>query len=234
GRLGPGDEVDLAADDAHHLARVVRRRPGDTVEVMDGAGAIWPAVVIATAPAARLRVEGDAPLAPPAAVPVTLYQGLVEWGRLDTVVEKAVELGAAEVVVFTSERARRVPSADAWERRRERLDRVAVAAARQSGRLPLPPVRLVPFGAIADEVRDGEAFLIDPRGDAPLQAATGAPAGPLALVVGPEAGFSDAEVDAARAGGLAVRHLGPAILRAETAAIAGLALVASAGWGEDA
>ncbi len=235
GRLGPGDEVDLGADDAHHLVRVVRRRPGDGVEVMDDAGAIWPAVVLATSPGARVRVEGEAPLAPPAAVPVTLYQGLVEWGRLDTVVEKAVELGAAEVVVFTSERARRVPSADAWERRRERLDRVAVAAARQSGRPPLRPVRgLVPFGAIADEVRDGEAFLIDPRGDAPLQAATGAPAGPLALVVGPEAGFSDAEVGTARAAGFAVRHMGPATLRAETAAIAGLALVASAGWGEGA
>jgi 16S rRNA (uracil1498-N3)-methyltransferase len=235
--LAEGAEVVLGADDAHHLARVVRRRPGDAVELIDAAGGIWPAVVTALEPAARVRVTAAAPRTPPPAR-VTLYQGLVEWGRLDTVVEKAVELGAGEVVVFRSERARRVPDPEAWGRRRERLDRVAAAAARQCGRAPLPPVRgLVPFDRVPAEIPDGEGFLIDPRGDAALPAAIGAHAAPaarIALVVGPEAGFSADEVAAARHGGLAVCHLGSTVLRAETAAIAAVAGAASAAWGEGA
>lgn len=231
--LAEGAEVALGADDAHHLARVVRRRPGDAVELIDADGGIWPAVVTALEPGARVRVSAAAPRTPPPAR-VTLYQGLVEWGRLDTVVEKAVELGAGEVVVFRSERARRVPGAEAWERRRERLDRVAAAAARQCGRAPLRPVRgLVPFGRIPAEIPDGEGFLIDPRGDAALPAAIGArraPAERIALVVGPEAGFSADEVATARRDGLAVCHLGPAVLRAETAAIAAVAVAASVDW----
>lgn len=226
----PGDELALAEADARHLTRVVRRRVGDGVEVIGADGAVWPAVVVATAPEVRVRIREDGPRPRPAGVRVTLHQGLIEWGRMDTVVEKAVELGASEVVVFASARARRVPDAAAWERRRERLARVAAAAARQCGRAPVPAVRgLVPFDAITDGL-EGEGFLIDPRGDAALQAASGVPSEPVALVVGPEAGFSDDEVAAARAAGLAVRHLGPTVLRAETAAVAALALVASAGW----
>lgn len=230
GTPAPGDEVALAPDDAHHLARVVRRRAGDAVEVIGDDGTVWPAVVLETAPRVRVRIDPAGPRPPAVGVRVTLWVGLMEWGRMDTVVEKAVELGAAEVVVFRSERARRVPDDAAWERRRERLGRVASAAARQCGRAPVPPVRgLVPFGSITDAL-EGEGFLIDPRGDAALRALSSAPEGPVGVVVGPEAGFSEDEVGAARAAGLRVRHLGPTVLRAETAAIVALALTASAGW----
>ncbi len=166
---------------------------------------------------------------------MALYLGLAEWGRVDTAVEKVVELGIGEVVLFTSERARRVPEPDAWRRRRERLQRVAEAAARQSGRGPLGRVRgLLAFDQVTAEIPPGEGFLIDPRGDAPLTSAIPAGGGSVArvaLVVGPDAGFSDAEVDRARAAGLAVAHLGPAVLRAETAAIAAVTVAASRSWG---
>ena len=84
------------------------------------------------------------------------------------------------------------------------------------------------------EIPSGEGFLIDPRGDAPLTSAIstgGGPAARVALVVGPDAGFSEGEVARARAAGLPVAHLGPAVLRAETAAIAAVTIAASAGWG---
>jgi 16S rRNA (uracil1498-N3)-methyltransferase len=222
----------LSEADTHHLARVVRRRAGDRVEVIDADGGLWPAVVVRTGPVAAVRIAAASPRAAGPAR-VVLYQGLAEWGRLDTVVEKAVELGVGEVTLFTSERARRVPQPDAWERRRERLDRVAAAAARQSGRAPLPPVQgLVPFEHLLAHVPSGEGYLIDPRGDAPLPSVMGDSAERIALVVGPDAGFSEAEVAASREAGLTVCHLGPAILRAETAAVAAVAIAASRGWGE--
>jgi 16S rRNA (uracil1498-N3)-methyltransferase len=231
---GAGREIALSADDGRHLARVVRRRPGDPVELIDAEGRLWPATVLTLEPRATVRV-GDGPPRPAPVAPIALYQGLAEWGRLDTLVEKAVELGVWEITLFASERARRVPGPEAWERRRARLARVAEAAARQAGRPPLGALRgLVPFDGVLDAITPGEGYLIDPRGERPLPSAidTGSAASArVALVVGPDAGFSAAEVDAARAAGLRVAHLGPAVLRAETAAIAAVTLAAAAGWG---
>jgi 16S rRNA (uracil1498-N3)-methyltransferase len=226
----PGAEVELGGEDSHHLARVVRRGPGDAVELLDPAGARWPAVVVAPGPPSTVRV-GDAPLeAAATAGPVRLFLGLAEWGRLDTAVEKAVELGAARITLFTSARAGRVPAEDAWARRRERLERVAEAAARQSGRPPLGRVQgLVPFADAITSIPAGEGFLIDPRGDAPLLEQLGAPGAPVSLVVGPPAGFSADEVRLARDAGMRVCTLGPAVLRAETAAIAAVAIAGARG-----
>jgi 16S rRNA (uracil1498-N3)-methyltransferase len=226
----PGDEVALSAEDSHHLARVVRRGVGDEIELIDPDGSRWTAAVVAPGPPARLRViSGPGP--DPAVAPIALYLGLAEWGRVDVAVEKAVELGAGELALMVSERAGRVPQADAWARRRERLERVAGAAARQCGRAPLARVRgLVPFAEVIAEIPAGEGFLIDPRGDAPLLDALRARARPdmrIALVVGPHAGFSEAEVALARAGGMPVCSMGPTILRTETAAIAALAVAAA-------
>jgi 16S rRNA (uracil1498-N3)-methyltransferase len=220
-----GGEVVLSPEDSHHLARVVRRRPGDEVELTDGAGRVWPAVVVAAGERATLRVGEPRPAPAPAGV--DLYLGLTEWARVDLVVEKAAELGARAVVLMTSDRAGRVPDAAAWARRRARLERVAEAAARQSGRAWLPRLRgLVPFGDALDEIPPGEGCLIDPRGDAAISAVAGS--GRAALLVGPPAGFSEAEVARARAASLAVCGLGEPVLRTETAAIAALTLALAA------
>lgn len=228
----PGGEVLLSPDDSHHLARVVRRGPGDAVELIDPQGLRWPAVVVGAGPPAVLRVAEGGPL-PAEEARVSLHLGLAEWGRLDTAVEKAVELGAGAVTLFTSERAGRVPDAGAWERRRLRLERVAQAAARQSGRPPLSRVAgLVPFAEVITAIPAGEGYLIDPRGDAPLLSALRAPGAVdarIAVVVGPQAGFSEGEVALAREAGLPVCTLGPTILRAETAAIAAVAIAAASG-----
>ena len=159
---------------------------------------------------------------------MSLYLGLTDWARVDMVVEKAAELGVREVALIASERAGRLPAPDAWARRRERLLRVAVAAARQSGQAWLPRLRgLVPFGDALGEIPTGEGCLIDPRGDAAISAVAGR-SGRAALLVGPQAGFSDAEVERARDAGLAVCGLGPAILRTETAALAAVTLALDA------
>jgi len=226
-----GEEIELSPGDSRHLARVVRRCPGDAVELIGPDGRLWPAVVVRTDPVAAVRATGEG--AAPPAPRVALYQGLAEWGRLDTVAEKAVELGVGPLTLFASERARRVPDAAAWERRRERLERVARAAARQSGGVAVGRVRgLLAFAQVVDEIPAGEGFLIDPRGEAPLPSAiaAGGASARVALVVGPEAGFSEAEVVRARDGGLAVCHLGSTTLRAETAAIAAMAIACAPTW----
>ncbi len=226
-----GRQIALSADDSHHLVRVVRRGVGDEVELMDPEGRRWRAVVVGIGPPAVVRVTACIPRGSEPA-PVTLYLGLAEWGRIDVAVEKAVELGVVAVTLFLSERAGRVPGPEAWARRRERLGRVARSAARQSGGAPLAEVQgLVPFTEVIAEIPAGEGFLIDPRGDAPLLSALGdraSPDAPVAVVIGPQAGFSEGEVAYARGAGLPLCTLGPTTLRSETAAIAAVAIAAAA------
>lgn len=229
GPLAAGDRVMLAPDDARHCARVVRRGVGDMVELIDGDGGLWAATITALDGGVEVMVGARRPA--PALAPVILGVGLLDSARLDLVVEKATELGVRECAVVLTGRVRRVPEDAAWRRRADRLGRVVQAAARQSGRGRLMPVRgLVPFGDIVADTAPGTGFLIDPAGDIPLGAALRAapPEHPRTLLVGPEAGFARDEVDHAAAAGWTICTLGPAVLRAETAAVTAVALACDA------
>lgn len=222
----PGARVALSDVDRHHLVRVARRRVGDPIEVIDPTGTVWPAVLVQTAPAALAEL---APVPRPRArrVPVTLMQGLCDWGRLDTIVEKCTELGVARIAVFAGARSRRVPEPEAWERRRARLVRVAAAAARQSGQGTLPHIDgLLDSGQLAAELAGTRALVLDPRAELAFTAALAQTADwdALTLVIGPEAGFDPAELAALRTAGAGLCHLGATTLRAETAAIAAVSI----------
>jgi 16S rRNA (uracil1498-N3)-methyltransferase len=226
----PGERVILPAADAHHLVRVVRRRVGDAVEVIDPGGAIWPATLVAAGESTMLEVTGTARRTrSPAAL--TLFVGLCEWGRLDVAVEKCTELGVARIVIFAGSRSQRVPMPASWGRRRERLVRVAQAAARQAGQGAPPEIDGVwTFEAVRAALGREKAIMLDPSGQLPLMRALEAvPAeDPLAVVIGPDAGFAPQELAQARAVGAEVCHLGGTTLRAETAAIVAATIVLAA------
>lgn len=226
----PGERVVLPAADAHHLTRVVRRKVGDGVEVIDPDGAIWAATLVAAGDATVLEV-GAAPARVPRQAALTLYVGLCDWGRLDVAVEKCTELGVARIVLFAGRRSQRVPTPEAWARRRERLTRVARAAARQSGQGSVPEIDGVwGFAAVHAALGREQAIVVDRSGTIPLtRALKGVAAGmPLAVVIGPDAGFAPDELARARAAGAEVCHLGDTTLRAETAAIVAASIVLAA------
>jgi 16S rRNA (uracil1498-N3)-methyltransferase len=232
-----GASMTLADDGSHHLARVVRRRPGDEVEVIAPDGALWPCEVVDAGPPSVVRVTGPGRPGPRVA-PVDLWVGLCEPGRLDLVVEKAAELGIRRVDVMVTARAKRVPDEAAWARRMERMARVAEGAARQSGRGTWPvPGPLVPFAHVLNHIAPEQGIVLDPRAATPLAGVLAARPGGAAVtvLVGPDTGFSGAEVDAAIAAGAAAAGLGGGMLRTETAAIAAatLALAARGGLGDD-
>lgn len=221
----PGGRLLLSDVDSRHLARVVRKAVGTGIELIDGHGRLWPATVeeVGTRVSVIVAENGLAGL-PPA--PVTLYQGLAEWGRLDMLTEKAAELGVDELVLMLSERVRRVPAPDSWRRRKERMSRVVESAAKQAGRGHLMRVRgLISFDDALKEIPVGDGFLLDSRADMSLREALveqDPSAGRVRLVVGPDTGLSDGEVRRAKEAGLQVCSIGPATLRAETAAVVGL------------
>ena len=223
----PGATVTLGADDGHHLIRVARRGVGDSTEVIDPDGQIWPAVIEAVGPPVQLRV-GDMPRSGPAVVPIDLYIGSLEWGRFDLVVEKCTEIGIASLTMFSSERTGRKTDQQGFDRRRERLGRLADAATKQSGQGRRPELRgLVPFSTVIQGIPTGTGFVVDARGERTLgQALRAAAPERAAIVVGSDAGFSEAEIDQARQSGIAICGLGASTLRTETAALVAVAIAA--------
>jgi 16S rRNA (uracil1498-N3)-methyltransferase len=233
--LGEGAEIQIDDDQAHYLMRVLRLSVGDPVRVFNGRDGEFEASVSAVTKgtaklmlARRMREQAGVP-------DLWLLFAPLKKARTDFIVEKAVELGAAEIRPVITERT------DAETVRVDRLQRIAIEAAEQTERMEVPPVRnaaklsqvLAGWDAgrmliYADEAGDeggkpwgGEAGRAGPIADV-LKAAGD---GPAAILIGPEGGFSPGERKRLRELPF-VRPvgLGPRILRAETAAVAALSL----------
>jgi len=221
--LAAGAELALGHGQSHYLASVMRQVVGDEVLLFNGRDGEWRARIAAvTKRAVGLRAEA---LQRPQAVgpDLDLVIALVKRGRLETIVEKAAELGARRVRLVTTERT------NAERTRIDRLTAIATEAAEQTGRLDVPsilePVRLEKL--IADLAPERRLLFCDEAGDARpiLEALRDQPAGPWAILIGPEGGFSPGERARLRALPRATpASLGPRILRADTAAISALTL----------
>jgi 16S rRNA (uracil1498-N3)-methyltransferase len=221
--LAAGAEVALDEGQSRYLAAVMRLAVGDELLVFNGRHGEWQARVAAVAKRA-VMLEAKTQVRPQASGPdLELVVALVKRARLETIVEKAAELGAARVRLLVTERT------NADHTRVERLQAIAVEAAEQTGRLDVPqivePVKLERL--IADWPAGRRLLFCDEAGDArpALEALRDQPAGPWAILVGPEGGFSPTERARLRALPCATpATLGPRILRADTAAISALTL----------
>ncbi|MBV8172847.1 MAG: 16S rRNA (uracil(1498)-N(3))-methyltransferase [Candidatus Eremiobacteraeota bacterium] len=230
-RCAAGARIALSAGDAHHAFSVLRLRDGDEIVIVS-AGTAWNATIAkdgkgrahAIVAGARDERGGELP------VEVTVLQALVKGTKFDDVVEKVVELGARRIVPVRCERS----YAQAGEAKLARWRRIARAAAAQSRRRFLPTVDQPTSWSDAAQAAGGSLLVAYENAEAGTfdQAVERARQSPsIAIAIGPEGGFSSAEIDAARAAGAAFVSLGPSILRTETAAAAMLAaLAATAGW----
>lgn len=211
--------VTLSADEAHHLTRVLRLHPGDGVGIFDGAGGEWVGYVQAVTPAVTIEIVEAGQPAPEPPVRVTLAVSLLKGAQMDAVVRDATMLGVFAIVPMVSQHVAVARRAWLGGAVTERWQRVALASARQCRRAVVPvisPIRT--FDAVIDEASaDLTLMCVEPQ---LLAASEGAPAGTrpsTALgLVGPEGGWSSAELDVAVARGARLMHLGPRTLRAET------------------
>ena len=230
--LLPGSVVDLPEAVAHHL-HVVRQQSGDELVLFNGEGGQARAR-LAEIGKRRASAEVVALEAVDVELPfrVTLAQGLPEGSKMDWIVEKAVELGAAGVIPLAAARSVVKLSGDRADKRLAHWQAVVVSASEQCGRNRLAdvaPVQDVNRWLSAPSA--GTRILLSPRADASLaQWVRATPPQDVTLLVGPEGGFTDQEEDAARAAGALALSMGPRVLRTETAGLAALAILA-AGWG---
>jgi 16S rRNA (uracil1498-N3)-methyltransferase len=221
--LGAGLRIEAAPEQAHYLVNVMRLAVGAELLLFNGRDGEWRAE-LATGGKRSAALAVSKQNRPQTVGPdLDLVVALVKRARLETIVEKAAELGARRVRLAITERT------NAERTRTERLAAIAVEAAEQTGRLDAPvvepPQKLDRL--LAEWPADRPLMFCDEAGDAPpaLDALTGRAAGPWAVLIGPEGGFSPRERALIRALPAAVPvSLGPRILRADTAAISALTL----------
>ena len=235
---GAGD-VELPREEAEHLARVLRLRVGDEVRVFDGRGRERLARVASLGRGrAAVSLGPEVSAAPEPAVTLTLAQAVPKGDGMDQVVRDAVMMGVSAVVPLVCERAEVTARRIEASGRVARWQRIAVASVKQCGRAVVPDVRdpRALAACLADFAADRRYLLAEPglSGLAPAGiadvAAAPVPRSAL-LIVGPEGGWTEAEVAEARRAGCVALTLGGRTLRANAAALVGLTAL-QAVWGE--
>ncbi len=228
--LGAG-RIRLRGGEARHLRDVLRLRAGAHVEIFDGEGASWLAEVLATS-ASGVELSPIRPIVrrTESMLSLTLAVALAKGAKLDWVIEKTTELGVSRIVPFVSERTVPERGRDA---RLRRWQRIAAAAAAQSGRTVCPAIDEVRTFAEVLALRapyERALFFWEEEGSS-LPCDRDPAVRSAMLVTGAEGGFSAVEASAARQAGFTVAGLGPRILRAETAAVVAVVL-AQLSWGD--
>ena len=224
GPLRAGAQVELPPTAARHV-QVLRLQPGATITLFDGTGGEFAAAVarmgrsdVDVVVGEHAAVECEAPIA------VHLAIGMPANERMDWLVEKATELGVASIQPLLAERSVLRPEGERALKRQAHWQAIAQAACEQCGRNRVPVVHaLQPLRPWVDACGVRGRILSLRAGIEPLRGPGGV--SPVHLLSGPEGGLTPAEEDSALARGWLPAHLGPRVLRAETAAIAALALL---------
>ena len=217
------DALEVGGEDGHHLARVLRLRTGETVTVADGAGQ-WRAYAVTEVAASVVHLEAGVVIQqePIPSERLAVAFALTKGDKPELVVQKLTELGVDRILPVLAERSVSRPDPARAGSAAERWRRIAREAARQCRRATLPTVEdLAPLAALSWH----PAVVVAERGGLPAEGLGCPPGDEILVVVGPEGGLAESEVDALKP--WARLDLGPHILRAETAALAAAALLAT-------
>lgn len=221
----------ICGEDAHHITGVLRLAPGDEVVLCDGCGTDYPAVIEnADKTAVTLRVGDPSPSLTEPRAKATLYQALPKAGKLETIIQKCVELGVNRIVPFAAARSVVRLTAAEFEKKRARYQRVAYEAAKQSRRGIVPEIApLAAFCEISPESHGAFLFPYEEESATSLKAALRGivpdAVTDVAFIIGPEGGFEPSEAETLVSLGAVSVSLGPRILRTETAGPAALAMI---------
>ena len=211
--------VDLAEEQAHYRRQVMRLKPGDRVILFNGLGGEYPARIVAMDRRhARCEPESFDPVDRELACRIHIIQAANRSEKIETVLQKCTELGAASFQACVSERAAIRLEPGKREARLQRWQRIIVEAAEQSGRTAVPTVRWHDALAAVEPV--GAAYALHPEGAAPWSELRGEMAAQrdISLAVGPEGGWSDGDLARLSELGFTPLRFGSRILRTETAA----------------
>ncbi len=215
---------------AHYIGRVLRHVAGDAVQLFDGSGQEYRGELIEVGKKG-VRVELREQLAGLADSPLRIHlgQGLSRGERMDWAIQKATELGVAEITPVVSERCEVRLKDERADKRLAHWRQVAISACEQCGRSSLPLIH--PPQLLGDWLAAAEADLTLVLHPLALPLEQHARPASLAFLIGPEGGLGESEVEQARTAGFHPARLGPRVLRTETAPVVALALAQQL-WGD--
>lgn len=230
-KLSPGSVFEISGADARHIANSLRLLPGDWIVLSDGHGKSFKASILVSSPkSVKVLLENEV-TRPSKIKPTGMALAVIKPERFEWAIEKTVELGCGHITPFVSARSILKYSDQITKRRLDRWEKIAAEAAKQSGLPLLPKVnsvktfselfsRSLQFGQRVllyegEREKDVSSFLKNKirQNDRPD-----------ILIIGPEGGFTEAEIDEAHANGAITLSLGHQILRVETAAVATFAI----------
>ncbi len=225
-------EAFLRGQEARHALKVLRLKKGDEIIVFDGEGKEYLAVIDAASPTSvRVKIVEETNVNRDSHLRSTLFMGMTnKLQKFELALQKATELGVTEVVPVVCNRSSNAQLIKNWEGKLRRWREIAVNAAKQCGRNILPeirePVRLPEIETDADL-----SFVLWEKGGKSLKDYQSYSANSVSFLVGPEGGLEREEIELLKEKGFKAIYLGKRILRAETAAIAGMALIQFI-WGD--
>lgn len=225
--------VRITGNDAHHITHVLRTRMGETLVACDSNGVVYRGEMVAAGEEVLLKVAETYPADTEPPYRATVYQALVKGDKMETVIQKAVELGASTIVpVATSRAVVKLDEKDA-KKKTDRWQKIAEEAAKQCGRGCIPTVTMpMSFREAVHQAAEATLplFCYEGEGTLPLPTLYRQVDAPktISLFVGPEGGFSTEEAAFAKENGMWMCGLGRRILRTETAALFVLSCLSAA------
>ena len=225
---------ELPSEAAHHALRVLRLREGDRVQLFDGEGAARDALIqVAQGKHVTVQILGIPATAKSSPLQIVLVQAMSSSDKMDWIVQKAVELGAAEIHPVQTRYSVAKLTQERAVKRHEHWQGVVIAACEQCGRnalMPVLPLLELSHWLAQERNQAGSKFILHPENSVSLHEQP-KPADRVVLLIGPEGGFAPDEMLMARQAGFQPILLGPRILRTETAALAGISALQTL-WGE--
>ena len=214
--------IELYGDDAGHISRVLRSRPGEILTVCDGTGNDYEAEIIEiNEKTVRLEIKSTAFTESEPSVRITLYQGLPKGDKMELIIQKCVELGVYRIVPVNTERCIVKLDKSKEKKKTERWQKISESAAKQSGRGIIPVIgNVMSFDEAVRDAKGLDGAIIPYELEKKMGLKSyldGFKGGSLGIFIGPEGGFAVSETEKALEAGFTSVTLGKRILRTETA-----------------
>ncbi|MGN1480897.1 RsmE family RNA methyltransferase [Porcipelethomonas sp.] len=217
----------ITGEDARHIGRSLRMRPGEKLTVCACGVDYECDIKSITEDTVYLNIQNSRLCSAEPSIKLTLFQAVPKQDKLEHIIQKAVELGASEIVPVLTRRCVSRPDKKDFEKKRTRLNKIALEAAKQSGRGIIPDVTsIVSFSEAVEQMKafDCPVMLYEEGGIRFSELKTENKK-TVALFVGSEGGFDEEEAEAARAAGIQTVWLGERILRCETAPLTAISIL---------
>lgn len=224
--LAPAEDVILEVAAGHYLTRVLRLSKGDPVILFNGDGKNYPAEISETrSQRVRVSIMDSRPAGNESPLKITLVQAVCRGERMDYALQKATELGVFCIQPLISHRVEVRLDATRQTKRLAHWQRVVISACEQSGRACVPevktPLSLPEWLTGTDQ---SPRLILDPASESKLSGFSSG-GDSISILIGPEGGFTDEEIESARKNGITAVSLGPRVLRAETAGPAAITVL---------